>query len=314
MTREWGYAAGITSALLFGISTTFNKIVLGTLHPMAVTALIYLTGGLVLIVFRGLFSPLETAVRSKTRNHVKERFTGRDYVILALVILSGVVLAPYLFLSGLKATTAVNTSLLGNMEPLFTALIAYLLLRERGSRRDYIAMTVILLGSVALTTNLDFAELRLTERLTGNLLVVGGTFFWGIDNNLSRLLSVRGNLVKIASWKGLFGGLTVLALTIYLGIPLNVTLSIVPYLLVVGVLSIGVSILLFLFALQQIGAMRTGVIFSISSLFGAAFAFIVLSEPFSPIQAFAGLAMMFGVFLLVSEPTEAKKDLRKPPS
>lgn len=278
---------------------------------MAVTALIYLTGGLVLTVSRGLFSPLESALRSHTRNSGKEAFSSRDYVILVFVIVSGVVLAPFLFLSGLNVTTAVNTSLLGNMEPLFTALIAYILLKERGSRRDYLAMSVILLGSVMLTTNLDFAELRLTELLVGNLLVIGGTFFWGIDNNLSRLLSVRGNLMTIASLKGLFGGLSVLALTIYLGIPLNVTLPLLPYILFVGVLSIGVSILLFLFALRQVGAMRTGIIFSTSSLFGAAFAFIVLSEPFSSTQVLAGLVMMFGVFLLALGPHEPENDSAK---
>jgi DME family drug/metabolite transporter len=57
-------------------------------------------------------------------------------------------------------------------------------------------------------------------------------------------------------------------------------------------------ILFFLFALRKIGSMRTGVIFSLSSLFGAALAFVVLREAFTPIQFAAGLIMLLGIYVL----------------
>jgi drug/metabolite transporter (DMT)-like permease len=50
--------------------------------------------------------------------------------------------------------------------------------------------------------------------------------------------------------------------------------------------------------LKEIGSMRTGMIFSTSTLFGAAFAFIILSEPFTIAQVLAGLIMMLGVYVL----------------
>jgi drug/metabolite transporter (DMT)-like permease len=56
--------------------------------------------------------------------------------------------------------------------------------------------------------------------------------------------------------------------------------------------------LLFLFSLRKIGSMRTGVIFSISSLFGAVFAFLVLSEPFNFVQLIAGLVTVLGIYVL----------------
>jgi drug/metabolite transporter (DMT)-like permease len=75
-------------------------------------------------------------------------------------------------------------------------------------------------------------------------------------------------------------------------------MSALPYLFTVGALSIGFSIMLFLFALREIGAMKTGVIFSTSSLIGALFAYIILQEPFTLIQAIAGVSMFYGVYLL----------------
>jgi drug/metabolite transporter (DMT)-like permease len=44
--------------------------------------------------------------------------------------------------------------------------------------------------------------------------------------------------------------------------------------------------------------MRTGVIYSTSSLFGAVFAFVLLREPFSWVQVLAGLVMLLGVYVL----------------
>jgi drug/metabolite transporter (DMT)-like permease len=44
--------------------------------------------------------------------------------------------------------------------------------------------------------------------------------------------------------------------------------------------------------------MRTGVIFSLSSLFGAVLAFVVLRESFTIIQLIAGLVMILGIYVL----------------
>jgi drug/metabolite transporter (DMT)-like permease len=44
--------------------------------------------------------------------------------------------------------------------------------------------------------------------------------------------------------------------------------------------------------------MRTGVIFSLSSLFGAVLAFVVLREVFTLIQLVAGLIMLLGIYVL----------------
>ncbi|MEM0439421.1 MAG: hypothetical protein DJ555_04005 [Desulfurococcaceae archaeon] len=49
------------------------------------------------------------------------------------------------------------------------------------------------------------------------------------------------------------------------------------------------------------GAMKTGIIFSTSSLFGAVFAFIILRESFSLIQLLAGITMLLGVYIMYRE-------------
>lgn len=98
--------------------------------------------------------------------------------------------------------------------------------------------------------------------------------------------------------KCFIGGAALLAISFLLGFSFSIPLISVPYILFVGAFSIAFSILFFLFALRKIGSMRTAVIFSLSSLFGAVLALVVLGEPLNFIQLIAGLVMILGIYVL----------------
>jgi len=301
VSHHWGYVSAIASAVLFGVSSTLNKIALENVHPTVVAGMIYFVGGVFLFGIH--VSPLCKRILSLFETPEAEtKISIRDFRILAFVILCGSIIAPLLLLNGLSETTAINASLLLNAESLFTVLIALVFLEERGTRREYLSILMLLVGVVFVTTNGEFQRLSLTENILGNLLIVGACLFWGIDNNLSRFLSKKRDIILVTGVKCFIGGLALLTLSLLLGINLNIPLISIPYLLSVGAFSIAFSILLFLFALRKIGSMRTGVIFSTSSLFGAVLAFAVLRETFTPLQLIAGLVMLLGVYVLYRYP------------
>jgi drug/metabolite transporter (DMT)-like permease len=297
MTHHWGYLGAITSALLFGISSTFNKIALENVSPLIIAGLIYFVGGIVLFALR--ISPLNKQILKllETPTQTEEKITRGDYRTLAFVILCGSIIAPLLLMYGLNQTTAVNASLLLNAEVLFTVIIALTFWKERGSLKDYLAILLILLGVLFLSTNGQFQDVVMTT-VAGNILIVGACLFWGIDNNLSKKLSKKRGLLLVTGLKCLIGGIALLVMALVLGVSIFFPLNALPYVLSVGAFSIGLSILFFTFSLREIGAMRTGVVYSISALFGAALAFIVLGEAFTFIQLIGGLVMILGVFLL----------------
>lgn len=297
MSHHWGYVSAIASAVLFGLSSTLNKIALENVHPTVVAGMIYFIGGLFLFGIH--LTPLRERILSvfDTRE-TESKINAKDLRVLAAVILCGSVIAPLLLLNGLNQTTAINASLLLNAESLFTALMAFVFLSERGSRREYLGILMLLIGVVFVTTNGEFQRLSLTENMFGNLLIIGACLFWGIDNNLSRFLSKKRDIILVTGLKCFIGGLALLIISFLAGIDFSIPLTSLPYLLSVGALSIAFSILLFLFALRKIGSMRTGVIYSMSSLFGVVLAFIVLRETFTGIQLTAGLIMLLGVYVL----------------
>lgn len=300
MTHHYGYVSAVLAALLFGISSTLNKIALRNVHPMIIAGSIYLTAGIVLMLLR--FTPLRGKILERLEFRVKtqEFFSKRDILILAFIVLFGSFLAPLSFMFGLNRTTAVNASLLLNTETLFTVLIALIVFKERASRRSIIGILLILIGAVVISTE-NFREVELSKGIVGNILIILAGLSWAIDNNLSKLLSVKKDLLLVTSLKGLFGGSALLTLASLIGVPFYIPLQSLPYVLTVGAFSIGFSLVLFLFALREIGAMRTGAIFSTSSLIGALFAFLALGESLTALKVVFGMIMLLGAYVLSRE-------------
>lgn len=286
------------SAVLFGISSTLNKIALENVHPLIVAGMIYFVGGVLLFGIH--ISPLHKRLLSlfETPTETETTISKEDYIILAFVILCGSIIAPLMLLYGLNETTATNTSLLLNTESLFTVLIALVFLKERGAKKDYLAVILLLIGVIFLTTNGEFQRLTLTTEIRGNLIIVSACLLWGIDNTLSRFLSKKRDIVMVTGLKCFIGGAVLLMISSVFTVSFDIPLTSIPYILSVGALSIAFSILLFLFALREIGSMQTGIIFSTASLFGAIFAFATLKETFTTIQLVAGLTMLLGVYIL----------------
>ena len=303
MSHHWGFVGVLLSAILFGVSTTLNKIALTNTNPILIAGLSYFSAGLLLLIIH--YSPFHPKLLSlfETTTPTEHEIAKKDYKILGLIILFGSVIAPLMLLQGLKTTTAVNTSLLLSTESFFTALIAFTFLRERGTKKEYTGILLLIIGVIFLTTNANFQEINLTQSITGNILVLGACVFWGLDNNLSKSLSKKTEIIYITGLKCLIGGTILLSMPLFLNITYEVPLVSLPYILSVGALSIALSILLFLFALREIGSMRTGSIFSVSSLFGAIFAFFALGESFSIVQLLSGVIMLFGVYVLCIKPS-----------
>ncbi|MPW38403.1 EamA family transporter [Thermococcus sp. 101 C5] len=300
MTHHYGYASALLAAFLFGMSSTLNKISLRDVHPMIVAGSIYVTAGVVLMFLR--LTPLKDRILERLESSVKaqEGFSRRDLLLLAFIVLFGSFLAPLFFMFGLYRTTAVNASLLLNTETLFTVLIALLIFKERTSRRGILGILLILIGAVVISTE-NFGEVELSKGILGNILIILAGLSWAIDNNLSKLLSVKRDLLLVTSLKGLFGGSALLTLASLIGVPFYIPLQSLPYVLTVGAFSIGFSLVLFLFALREIGAMRTGAIFSTSSLIGALFAFLALGESLTALKVVFGMIMLLGVYVLSRE-------------
>lgn len=298
--KIWGYLSALMVALLFGVWFSLDKILLGFLHPFALAALTYLIASIFLFSIN--YSPFKENLLNKInrKSEVEDSINKKEYSILFLTAIFGALIAPALYLSGLFMITAVNAALLANSEIIFIILLGILFLKENISKKDFIGFAFLLIGAIFLSTN-NLQNLSFNQNLIGSILVISASFFWSMDTILSKYLSNKRNIIFITALKTLIGGSILFIISLIMGLSFNLPLEKVPLLLFIGLICLSFSLPLIYYAIRIIGSTRTGSIFSLSSLFGAITAFIVLGEPLTLSQLSFGLLMIAGVYILYRE-------------
>lgn len=279
-----GVSAALGAALLFGIGTPLAKLLLVDTSPWMLAGLLYLGSGL------GL-----TLVRLLRRSEQRARLAPGEWPWLAGAVLAGGIVGPVLLMWGLVGMPASGAALLLNAEGVFTAVIAWVVFRENVDRRIFIGMLAIVAGAVVLSWP---GQARFGDALPA-LAVLGACLAWGIDNNLTRKVSLT-DAVWLASVKGLVAGGTNLVLALALGAAWP-ALPWIGMALVVGLAAYGFSLVLFVVALRHLGTARTGAYFSVAPFFGAMVAVFLLGDPVTVLLLVAGALMALGVWLHLSE-------------
>jgi len=281
-----GISLALLSAVLFGASTPFAKLLLGSTDPWMVAGLLYLGAGTGLAVVHLSRAALRIPA-------VEAPLRSSDLPWLGLVILAGGIGGPLLLMFGLVRTDAASASLLLNLEGLATMGIAWLAFRENVDRRLLLGAFAILAGAALLSWQ-GSASLNI-----GALLIACACLCWGIDNNLTRKLS-SADPVQIAMIKGLVAGSVNLGLALASGATLP-PIGTVAATAIVGFLGYGVSLALFVLGLRHLGAARTGAYFSLAPFVGALLAVVVLGETVSLSLLCAGSLMGIGLWLHLTE-------------
>ena len=282
--RYRGAALALAAAVLFGASPPLAKSLLRVVDPQILAGLLYLGSGTGLAAYW---------LAKRQRQEVP--LDRRDVPWLAGAIAFGGVLAPLLLMIGLARTPASGASLLLNLEGVFTALIAWFVFRENVDRRIALGMLSIVAGGLVLS----WQGYSSWGGALGPAAVAAACLCWAIDNNLTQKVS-GGDPVQTALLKGLVAGAVNTAIAMSRGAALP-TAGPLAVALVIGFLSYGVSLVLFVLALREVGTARTGAYFSTAPFVGAVLSLLALHERPSTGLVVAGSLMAIGVGLHLSE-------------
>lgn len=198
-------------------------------------------------------------------------------------------------MAGLTRTDAAAASLLLTFEGAATALIAWFIFHENVDRRVALGMVCLVVGVAVLS----WSGAPRFDSLVGPLAIVGACIAWGLDNNLTRKVSLADPL-QIVMLKGLIAGPFSFTLALLMGAAIP-TFSTAIMAGVVGFFGYGVSLALFVVALRHLGAARTGAYFSTAPFIGSLVAVISFEEPITTQLCVGALLMATGVWLHVTE-------------
>jgi drug/metabolite transporter (DMT)-like permease len=281
-----GIAAALSAAALFGLGTPIAKPLAAQEPPLLLAGLLYLGSGLglaVLLSGRALIG--------------RERIVwprGVSWCWLLGATLVGGALGPFLLMYGLRITDAASASLILNLEGVFTALLAWFAFKENFDRRIALGMALIVAGGMVLSTG---PALR-AGGMAGPTAITGACLAWAVDNNLTRKVAIN-DAMTIACIKGLIAGAVCVGLALQFGAhrPSGGLLLRAGLL---GFVSYGLSLTLFVVALRRLGTARTGAYFSVAPFVGAVLA-VALGAPLTGSLGVAGLFMAAGVWLHLRE-------------
>lgn len=273
------------AALFYAINVPFAKAFLDNVAPTYMAAFLYLGSGAgVGLMYLFKIKGEEPAVRL-TRSDL-------PYTV-AMVLLD--IAAPILLMVGIRASAAASASLLGNFEIVATTAVAFLIFRERVTKRLWAAIALVTLASAILSFqgagSLDFSA--------GSLLVLAATVCWGIENNCTRSISNKSTY-QIVTVKGFGSGVGSLAIALMVGEQFP-GLSQILLILLVGFVAYGLSIFTYVRAQRVLGAAKTSAYYAVAPFIGVALSILFLNEQVTGTFLVALAIMIVGTALIVRD-------------
>jgi drug/metabolite transporter (DMT)-like permease len=281
----------LLAAALFGLSAPVCKRLLDPVSPLTLAGLLYLGSGVGLLAIHLLRMLLN--VRSATGP--SGRFPARDAAMFAGAVICGGVAAPVMLLWGLVGESASTASLLLSMEGILTTLLAGLLFHEAVGARVWAAV-VVMAAAGALLAHDRTAPWSLSIHA---LAIAGACFLWGLDNNLTRNISGRDPVV-IAGVKGLVAGSVNISLG-WLADGKAIPADLWAPAMLLGLLSYGVSLVLYILALRHLGSARTAAYFGTAPFIGVSVSILWLHDTMTAPLAAALILVAAATWLLFTE-------------
>lgn len=275
-------AAGLASALIFGVGTPFEKLLLPHTGPLALACLLYLGAGGGLLLFRfGRNEGSEAALKLE------------DAPVMAAIIALGGIIGPLLLLFGLQHLSGVAGSLLLNLETPFTIAIALVFFGDQMGGVEALGAGLILAGAGIV----GGAGGSAGGDWLGVVSIAGASLAWALDNNLTQRLSIR-DPIAVARVKMLGAGLCMTMFMLIRGAALP-RAGVIALAMLLGLLSYGLSLVLYIQGLRTLGAARQAALFASAPFVGAIAAIPLLHETPAKLSLAAGLLMALGLITLL---------------
>ena len=181
----------LAAAVFYALNVPCSKLLLAHIEPTVMAAFLYFGAGFgvgIMYLFH------------RKKEVPSERLAKKDLPYTIGMILLDII-APILLMIGVKYGTASGASLLGNFEIVATTMIAFILFREKISKKVWAAVGLITLASLILS----FGNIGSLHFSIGSLFVLGATVCWGMENNCTKSISEKSTY-QIVTIKGIGSG------------------------------------------------------------------------------------------------------------
>lgn len=278
----------IIATVFWGLSFVATKAAVAEISPATLIFTRFAMGVAMLLAI----------VRARGKRLVPSRDVWGSLVWLGFM---GIFVHQMLQAHALTLTSAVNTGWLIGLTPIWSALLAALILKERFGRMKIAGLIIGFLGAALVVTQGQLDAVRLVPSTRGDLLVLASTLNWGLYTVLSRPILDRLDPLELTA-SSMFVGWLMLA-PLYIGDSgwqQYARLSSAGWgaVLFLGLACSGVAYLWWYEALAQLETSQVASFLYIEPLVTAAGAAVLLNEPVRVVTIVGGLLLFGGVMLV----------------
>jgi|SRR5829696_3613355 len=194
------HLALIAVQILFGTWPIFGKVVLRSLSTSSLVSCRLTGAALAFALLQRKLTPLL-------------KMPGKDFLLLVLCSMLGVVGNQFLYVKGLSLTTVINATLLSTTIPVFALFVSILFGYDQLSFRRMIGIALAAGGVVYLVNPLR-ADLS-AQTTAGNLLIVSNSLLYAIYIVISKNLLERYGALNVITWIFLVGSVVTVPVGIY---------------------------------------------------------------------------------------------------
>jgi drug/metabolite transporter (DMT)-like permease len=229
---------------------------------------------------------------------------GRQWLPLLILGFIGTFCYHVFFFSSLRYTTAINSSLIGAMNPMVTTLFAVLFFHERLTSGRILGIALSFSGVFFVVTNADMQLITNFQFNQGDLLMLVAVGSWAVYSLLSRRYMKQYNLSPLMVTAYTFLVCVVLSIPFVLweNPALYLSSATAGGWLSILYMSIFASVLGYLFqlvAIQRIGAPRAAVYINLVPAFTIIQSVAILGETVTILKLIGAAIIISGVYLAI---------------
>jgi drug/metabolite transporter (DMT)-like permease len=189
-----GAIAGVLSKFSAKTDVVFGKILLDTATPFVVAFAEIAAAAVLLFFYIGAKSFVQNM------KEIEHRELG--YITISAILSS--VLGPVFFLQGLKNTSAINTSLLVNLNPLFLSLVAVFLMHEIFTKRLIAGVSLMTFGVLFLATKGFTQALNFNN---GDFLIIISAVSFSLGTTVFKRYVHYRNITFLVAYRAIIGSI-----------------------------------------------------------------------------------------------------------
>jgi drug/metabolite transporter (DMT)-like permease len=262
-----------------------------------------------------LFAPLLRVSRSGKPGPRWTLVVWRDLILASTL---GIIPAQLGLAWGVKHSLASNAAVLTLTIPVFTAVMAVILLGERMTAVRWLSFALAIVG-VLLVSNIDWKSVAIFRGtyLLGNLRILVSCIGSAFYNTYTKKLLETFNPIELLVYSFLVTDVTlVVMMLLFERSPLAAFMSLGAgvwvSLLTIAIFSLSVSMLLYFWVIERIDVTQASLSLYLLPVFGVLLSTVVVKERITAQLVFGGLLVFAGTFLVtVYEERKRLRDLAR---